>query len=57
MFMHNKRLMYTVRVAEPNPALATLMLEQFGGRRANSPQPCATSPRPGGRGHQSAVTC
>ena len=31
MFMHNKKLMYTVRVAEPNPALATLMLEQFGG--------------------------
>ena len=31
MFMHNKRLMYTVRVAEPNPALASLMLEQFGG--------------------------
>jgi Mn-containing catalase len=29
--MHNKRLMYTVRVSEPNPALATLMLEQFGG--------------------------
>jgi Mn-containing catalase len=31
MFMHNKRLMYTVRVTEPNPTLATLMLEQFGG--------------------------
>jgi Mn-containing catalase len=31
MFMHNKRLMYTVRVSEPNPKLATLMLEQFGG--------------------------
>ncbi len=31
MFMHNKRLMYTVRVARPNPDLATLMLEQFGG--------------------------
>jgi Mn-containing catalase len=31
MFMHNKRLMYTVRVSEPDPALATLMLEQFGG--------------------------
>src|SRR5580693_3111333 len=31
MFMHNKRLMYTVRVAEPNPVLANLMLEQFGG--------------------------
>jgi Mn-containing catalase len=31
MFMHNKRLMYTVRVSEPDPVLATLMLEQFGG--------------------------
>jgi Mn-containing catalase len=31
MFIHNKRLQYTVRVAEPNPALASLMLEQFGG--------------------------
>ena len=31
MFMHNKRLMYTVRVSEPNPKLASLMLEQFGG--------------------------
>lgn len=31
MFMHNKRLMYTVRVAEPNPVLANFLLEQFGG--------------------------
>lgn len=31
MFMHNKKLMYTVRVGETNPALANLMLEQFGG--------------------------
>lgn len=31
MFAHNKRLMYTVRVAEPNPVLANFMLEQFGG--------------------------
>ena len=31
MFMHNKRLQYTVRVAEPNPKLASLLLEQFGG--------------------------
>src|SRR3954452_13596719 len=31
MFMHNKRLMYTVRVSEPNPMLASLFLEQFGG--------------------------
>lgn len=31
MFMHNKKLMYTVRVGEPNPILANYMLEQFGG--------------------------
>ncbi|HST43746.1 MAG TPA: manganese catalase family protein, partial [Luteimonas sp.] len=31
MCMHNKRLMYTVRVSEPNAKLASLMLEQFGG--------------------------
>jgi Mn-containing catalase len=31
MFMHNKGLMYTVRVSEPNPVLGSLMLEQFGG--------------------------
>jgi len=31
MFAHSKRLMYTVRVSEPNPVLANLMLEQFGG--------------------------
>lgn len=31
MFMHNKRLQYTVRVSEPNPVLASLLLEQFGG--------------------------
>ncbi|HEY1325798.1 MAG TPA: manganese catalase family protein [Casimicrobiaceae bacterium] len=31
MFAHNKRLQYTVRVTDPNPKLANLMLEQFGG--------------------------
>jgi Mn-containing catalase len=31
MFIHNKKLQYTVRVSEPNPTLATFMLEQFGG--------------------------
>src|SRR3712207_6320465 len=31
MFIHNKKLQYTVRVSEPNPVLATFMLEQFGG--------------------------
>lgn len=31
MFMHNKRLMYTVRVGETDPRMANLILEQFGG--------------------------
>lgn len=31
MFVHNKRLQYTVRVAESNPGLANMLLEQFGG--------------------------
>lgn len=31
MFLHNKRLMHTVRVDRPNPQFARLMLEQFGG--------------------------
>lgn len=31
MFMHNKRLQYTVRVSEANPVLGSLILEQFGG--------------------------
>jgi Mn-containing catalase len=31
MFMHNKRLQYTVRANQTNPGLANLMLEQFGG--------------------------
>lgn len=31
MFFHHKKLMYTVRVRESNPQLASLMLEQFGG--------------------------
>jgi Mn-containing catalase len=31
MFAHNKRLMYTVRVSQPDPVLANMLLEQFGG--------------------------
>lgn len=31
MFIHNKKLQYTVRVARPDPVLASLLLEQFGG--------------------------
>lgn len=43
MFRHVKQLQYTVRVSEPNPGLANLLLEQFGGRRANWRRPAATS--------------
>lgn len=31
MFLHNKRMMYTVRVDQPNPKFAKMLLEQFGG--------------------------
>ncbi len=31
MFLHNKRMMYTVSVDQPNPAFAKMLLEQFGG--------------------------
>ena len=31
MFLHNKKMMYTVRVDQPNARFAKLLLEQFGG--------------------------
>ena len=31
MFLHNKRMMYTVRVDQPDPRFAKMLLEQFGG--------------------------
>lgn len=31
MFLHNKKMMYTVRVDRPNPRFAKMLLEQFGG--------------------------
>lgn len=31
MYHHVKKLMYTVRVDEPNPAFGNMLLEQFGG--------------------------
>jgi Mn-containing catalase len=40
MFDHNKRLQYTVRVNEPNPGLANLMLEQFGGPQGELAAAC-----------------
>jgi len=40
MFSHNKRLQYTVRVSDPNPGLANLMLEQFGGPQGELAAAC-----------------
>jgi Mn-containing catalase len=40
MFVHNKRLQYTVRVSETNPGLANLMLEQFGGPQGELAAAC-----------------
>ena len=40
MFVHNKRLQYTVRVSEFNPGLANLMLEQFGGPQGELAAAC-----------------
>src|SRR5690554_7056425 len=40
MFTHNKRLQYTTRVTEPNPALANLLLEQFGGPQGELAAAC-----------------
>lgn len=44
MFLHNKRLLYTVRLAQPNPGLSILLLEQYGGAQASWPQLSNTSP-------------
>lgn len=43
MFRHVKKLQYTVRVSEPNPGLANLLLEQFGGHRVSLQQHADTS--------------
>jgi Mn-containing catalase len=40
MFAHNKRLQYTVRVSDPNPGLANLLLEQFGGPQGELAAAC-----------------
>lgn len=40
MFVHNKRLQYTVRVRETNPGLANLLLEQFGGPQGELAAAC-----------------
>jgi Mn-containing catalase len=40
MFLHSKRLQYTVRVSETNPGLANLLLEQFGGAQGELAAAC-----------------
>ncbi|WP_423196316.1 MULTISPECIES: manganese catalase family protein [unclassified Cupriavidus] len=40
MFLHNKRLQYTVRVSRPDPGLANLLLEQFGGPQGELAAAC-----------------
>lgn len=40
MFVHNKRLQYTVRVAQADPGLANLLLEQFGGPQGELAAAC-----------------
>ncbi|WP_029569478.1 manganese catalase family protein [Pantoea ananatis] len=40
MFRHVKQLQYTVRVAAPNPGLANLLLEQFGGPQGELAAAC-----------------
>lgn len=40
MFRHVKQLQYTVRVAGPNPGLANLLLEQFGGSQGELAAAC-----------------
>lgn len=40
MFRHIKQLQYTVRVAQPNPGLANLLLEQFGGPQGELAAAC-----------------
>jgi Mn-containing catalase len=40
MFLHNKRLQYTVRVGATDPGLANLLLEQFGGPQGELAAAC-----------------
>lgn len=56
MFAHNKRLQYTVRVAQTNPGLANL-LEQFGGLKGNWQLPVVTSLRRWRRTTRDEKTC
>jgi len=40
MYHHVKKLMFTVRVDEPDPRFGNMLLEQFGGANASSQPRC-----------------
>ena len=40
MYHHVKKLMYTVRVDEPDPRFGNMLLEQFGGANGELPPRC-----------------
>jgi len=41
MYHHVKKLMYTVRVDEPDPRFGNMLLEQFGGANGDSLRRCS----------------
>jgi len=47
MFLHNQKMMFSVRLDEPNPEFAKLLLEQFGGPNGELAAASATSRRAG----------
>jgi Mn-containing catalase len=57
MFVHNKRLQYTVRVAAANAGLANLLLEQFGGPQGELTAACRYFTQAVGAHPRAAETC
>jgi Mn-containing catalase len=45
MYHHVKKLMYTVRVDEPDSRFGNMLLEQFGGANGSSQRQCNTPSR------------
>jgi Mn-containing catalase len=41
MYHHVKKLMFTVRVDEPDPRFGNMLLEQFEAPMASLPPPCS----------------
>jgi manganese catalase len=45
MYHHVKKLMFTVRVDEPDPRFGNMLLEQFGGANGDWRPPCSIRSR------------